>query len=188
VFLIPNFCIGETFAVFEKYRWGSSWNPDVGKKTRLTPKQFREARNTFHDAIHNGSKILQIELNRYHILCLDLIAPINAAYRMKRDRAVKKNVSPASTYDLMLIAMGIWLQKQVGAAEFVIATGDERAALIAKRARSVRLGKPMRSHLASVAAEIGIDYGPTVYPTVVDLVHCDKAQLASAFPNWQPQW
>lgn len=138
-FLIPSFCSGETFAVFEKHRWGASWNEQVSAKTRLTPSRFRAARKAFHEAIHNGKTLLQVELNRYHVLCLDLVAPINAAYRIKRDRTVKgrtvkKNVSPASTYDLLIVAMGIWLQRQLGVENFVVATGDERVALVVKRA------------------------------------------------------
>jgi hypothetical protein len=120
-FLIPNFCIGETFTVFEKYRWGASWNKHVNANTRLTPGRFRAARDAFHQAIHNGTRLLQVELNRYHVVCLDFIAPINAAYRIKRDRKTKRNVSPASTYDLLLVAMGIWLQRQHAAGDFVVA-------------------------------------------------------------------
>lgn len=167
---------------------GASWNRHFGANTRLTARQFRAARDDFHHAIHNGTKLLQVELNRYHILCLYLIAPINAAYRIKRDRGVKKNVSPASTYDLLLIAMGIWLQKQYGQADFVIATGDERVSLVTKRAKSVKLAQAMKNHLSSVAENVGLTYGPSVYPTVVDLIHCEKAKLASAFPGWQPAW
>ena len=186
--LIPNFCIAETFAVFEKYRWGASWNPHVNPKTRLTAREFRTARKSFHRAIHNGSRLLQIELNRYHVLCLDLIAPINAAYRIKRDRGKKKNVSPARTYDLLFISMGIWLQNQLGSDNFVVVTGDERIALIIRRAKSVSLARSMRRHLRTVAKGIGLQYGSSIYPEVIDLVHCNRSQLVSTFSSWRPQW
>jgi hypothetical protein len=187
-FLIPNFCIGETFTAFEKHRWGASWNKHVNANTRLTPGKFQAARQAFHQAIHNGTKLLQVELNRYHVLCLDLIAPINAAYRIKRDRKTKKNVSPASTYDLLFVAMGVWLQRQYGATDFVVATGDERVALVVRRAKSVSLGRPMRNHLAEVASRIGLTYGPTIYPEVVDLVHAKNADLEAVFPGWDRAW
>jgi hypothetical protein len=186
--LIPSFCIGETFAVFEKYRWGASWNRHVNAKTRLTPGKFRSVRDAFHQAIHNGTKLLQVELNRYHVLCLDLIAPINAAYRIKRDRTIKKNVNPASTYDLLVVAMGIWLQRLHGAQDFLVATGDERVALMVKRAKSVSLGRPMRHHLTGVASRIGLTYGPEIYPTVIDLVHARKADLETVLPGWSQEW
>jgi len=186
--LIPSFCIGETFAVFEKHRWGASWNKHVNDNTRLTPAKFRAARQAFHRAIHNGAKLLPIELNRYHVLCLDLIAPINAAYRIKRDRKFRKNVSPASTYDLLFVAMGIWLQRQHGSTDFLVATGDERVALVVKRAKSVNLGRPMRTHLADVANQLGLTYGPTIYPRIVDLVHAKNTDLEAALPGWDSKW
>ena len=192
--LIPNFCIAETFAVLEKYRWGALWNPHVTARARLTPRQFRQARKAFQDAIHNGPKLLQVELNRYHVLCLDLISPLNAAYRIKRDRGKKgkkrkrKNVSPAKTYDLLFIAMGIWLQKLLGANDFVVATGDERIGLVVKRAKSTSLAAPMRRHLKAVARNIGLRHGAAIYPNVVDLIHANKTQLNTAFPNWNSAW
>jgi hypothetical protein len=173
-FLIPNFCIGEAFAVLEKYRWGASWSRHVNPKTRLTHRSFQTARKEFHEAIHNGTRLHQVELNRYHILCLDLIAPINAAYRIKRDRKRKKNVNPASTYDLLFVAMAIWLQRLHGAADFVADTGDERVALVVKRAKSVKLGRPMRTHLAGVASGIGLAYGPDIYPRGPGLGPCEE--------------
>jgi hypothetical protein len=194
VYVIPSFCIGETFAVFEKYRWGATWNTHVGN-SKLTPAKFRQARTAFHGAIHNGTRLLQVELNRYHILCLDLIAPINAAYKIKRDRkpkgakkAKRKNVTPASTYDLLLIAIGIWMQKQLGAEHFVIATGDERVALVLKRARSASIGLAMRRHLSTVAQQVGLNYGPDIYPKVVDLAHATKTELEVVLPQWTPAW
>ena len=89
---MPNFCIAEVFAVFEKYRWGHTWNKQV--KTALTPKQFTDSRAKFRKAIHNAAEILQVDLNRYHILAVDLVSPVNNAYKIKRDRGKKKNVRP----------------------------------------------------------------------------------------------
>jgi hypothetical protein len=85
-FLIPNFCIAEVFAVFEKYRWGRTWNRHVSRANTLSANEFMAARTEFSDSIHNASKILQVELNRYHILSVDLISPVNNAYKISRVR------------------------------------------------------------------------------------------------------
>jgi hypothetical protein len=155
--LIPNFCIAEVFAVFEKYRWGSTWNHQV--KVTLTPREFNKARGEFRASIHNGAKILQVDLNRYHILCIDLVSPINNACKIKRNRRKKKFISPAKTYDMLVVAMGIWLKHQFGSDQFTIVTGDERLALVADRAKSAKLGKAIKGHLTTVAKEIGLAYG-----------------------------
>lgn len=190
--LIPDLCIAEVFSVFEKYRWGGAWNPHVNDATRLTARAFNRARQHFHDDIHNATRLLQVELSRYHILCVDLISPINAAYQITRPRegpnGKVKPVLPASTYDLLFLAMGIWLQKELGSDALLLVTGDERAALVADKAQRVTLGQPMREHLTEVAATLRLTYGPAIYPTVVDLVHATPTELRAALPNWNPAW
>ena len=194
-FLTPTFCIAEVFAVFEKYRWGSTWNPQVSKS--LSAQKFTSTRQSFQNAIHNGSKILQVELNRYHVLCIDLISPINHAYKIKRNKPPKtrpakpkkpRTIHPASTYDMLLVAMGIWLSHQYGRDNFTVVTGDERIFRVVERARSVKLAKPMKNHLQSIARSLGLTYGPDMYPHVVDLAHVSKADLAVRFPAWTPSW
>ena len=186
--LIPNFCIAETFAVFEKYRWGKTWNKQVKEEHTLTASEFRAARKNFGAAIHNGSRILQVELNRYHILAVDLISPINNAYKIKRDRGKKKNVTPARTYDMLIVAMGIWLQHQFGGENFTLLTGDERLAAVVERAKSVSLNATIKRHLSEVAKNIGLSYGPGLYPTSLNLTHASKADLRARFANWDPAW
>ena len=186
--LIPNFCIAEVFSVFEKYRWGRTWNRHVSKANSLTKREFQAARKGFGEAVHNGSRVNQCELNRYHILSVDLISPVNNAYRIKRDRARKQNVVPAQTYDMLIVAMGIWLQKQLGKPNFTIVTGDDRIAAVVKRARSVTLNKTLRAHLESIASRLGLRYGADLYPEVISFAKATQGQLRERFPNWTPAW
>ena len=193
-FLIPNFCIAEVFSVFEKYRWGRTWNKHVKIGNMLNSAEFKAARRDFSEAIHNGSKILQLELDRYHILCVDLVSPINNAYKINRNRGSKaareraKRVNPASTYDMLVAAMGIWLAQQHGPENFTVVTGDERLTDVLARARSAKRSVPMRAHLTHIAARLGLKYSAEIYPHVIDLAHAKKADLRARFPNWEPAW
>lgn len=193
-FLIPNFCIPEVFAVFEKYRWGRTWNKHVKKSNVLTPSEFSSARANFSNSIHNGSKILQIELNRYHILCVDLISPVNNAYKINRIRggtAAKeraRRTSPASTYDMLVAAMGIWLSHQYGNENFTVATGDQRLSDVVYRAKSVSRSQEIREHLQHMAGRLGLTYSSDLYPAVIDLAHASKKELREQFPSWLPSW
>lgn len=182
VFLMPIFCIAETFAVFEKYRWGSTWNPKL--KKNLTPVAFRNARATFRDAIHNGKKINQCQLERYHVLCVDLISPINAGYKIKRARKRKPNVVPASAADMLIVATGIWLKKEYGGDNFCIVTADRRLSDVANKATSTTLSRPMRSHLDDVAASLSLGKAINCYPQVVNLNSSTKSELRAALPEW----
>jgi hypothetical protein len=192
-FLIPNFCIAEVFSVFEKYRWGRTWNPRVSAANTLTPREFSSARRGFGDAIHNASKILQVELDRYHILAVDLISPINNAYQINRARkgpqqTRRRPATPASTYDMLVAAMAIWLSQQYGPDDFTLVTGDGRLANVINRARSASLGAPIRTHLADVAQRLGLTYGPALYPNVLNLTRATRTQLRQRFPDWSPAW
>jgi hypothetical protein len=193
-FLVPNFCIAEVFAVFEKYRWGASWNPQVKKSNALTPSEFVAARAAFHSDIHNASAIMQYDLNRYHILCADLIAPVNAAYQIHRNRKNKasahnsKRVRVASTFDLLFVSMGIWLQKHYGADSFLMVSGDTRIQQIVMRARAAGLSKNIKAHLTATASQVGIKYGPEIYPKVLNLAQASKRELEFQFPGWSPAW
>jgi hypothetical protein len=184
--LIPNFCIAEVFAVFEKYRWGRTWNSHV--KIALTPREYRRARKEFQAGIHNAAKILQVDLDRYHILCVDLVSPINNAYKIKRNRTSKRPVSPAKTYDMLVLAMGVWLKHQFGSDHFTIVTADERLALVTERAKSSKLNKTIRAHLGAVAKEIGLTYGSDLYPKVINLTRAKKDALEKRFPHWSKAW
>jgi len=185
-FLIPNFCIAEVFAVFEKYRWGKTWNKHV--KVALTPAEFAAARRDFGGAIHNGARILQVELDRYHVLCVDLISPVNNAYKIKRDRSIKRNVTPAKAYDMLLVAMGMWLQHQYGQDALTVVTGDERLAAVVERAKSAKLGNAIRQHLTAAATTLGLTYSSELYPTVINLTQARKSELTARFPGWAPAW
>lgn len=190
-FLIPNFCIAEVFAVFEKYRWGRTWNKQVKSSHALTPKEFESARIDFGDAIHNGSLLLQTELGRYHILSIDLISPVNAAYQIQRRRRRNKaffNPRPASTYDMLIAAMGIWLKHEHGPEYFTVVTGDERLSLVVERAKSIKLSRPMKTHLNDVASDLGLKYGPDLYPEVINLTRANPSDIRARFPNWTPGW
>jgi hypothetical protein len=189
-FLIPNFCIAEVFAVFEKYRWGRTWNKHVKKQHCLMTTEFSKARAHFHAAIHNGAKILQQDLNRYHILAVDLISPVNNAYSIQRKKGknAKKDPRPASTYDMLVAAMGIWLQHQFGKDNFTLITGDARICQVVARAKSVSLAAPMKQHLRAIAEGLGLSYSPSLYPEVINLINAAPRELKVRLPGWTPAW
>lgn len=186
--LIPSFCIAEVFAVFEKYRWGQTWNKQVSAANTITPTEFQLARDYFRDAIHNGAVLLQWDLNRYHILCVDLIAPVNNAYKILRSRKRKRSPTPASTYDMLIVAMSIWLQHQLGPDAFTLVTGDDRIRQVVSRAKSASLSRAIREHLEEVASLLGLEHGPNLYPTVLNFTNAKRTDIEARLPDWFPAW
>jgi len=118
---IPNFCIAEVFNVFSDYyfRRKRPW-PEGAKRGG-----FKRVCGRFRDDVHGGTIFYGMDLNRNHIVNIDRIAPF-------AQRFAPRNKRKPSTYDLLIIAMGIELQRIHGD-RFWIATNDEPLSIIAKR-------------------------------------------------------
>jgi hypothetical protein len=82
VLYIPNFCIAEVFSVFAKHAFGK-WNRHVKKKKGTIDKRvYKSLVRQFGSDIHNGAFLNQYELSRYHILGIDLVAPVDHHYQI----------------------------------------------------------------------------------------------------------
>lgn len=74
-FYIPNFCIAEVFSVFMKYRFGH-WNRHLKGMSTIQGKTYTCLRSQFQDDIHNARLFYHYELSRYHVLGINLVAPV----------------------------------------------------------------------------------------------------------------
>jgi hypothetical protein len=99
--------------------------------------------------------------------------------------ADRLNPHPASTYDMLIVAMGIWLQRQLGEESLTLITGD-RIRQVVDRAKSVKLSRYVREHLGSVADGLGLECGPHLYPTVINLTNCSPQELRRRFSRLEP--
>ena len=73
---IPNFCIAEVFGVFAKQAFGR-WNPHLKKLGTIDKRVYKSLIKQFAADIHNARFFYHYELSRYHILGVDLIAPVD---------------------------------------------------------------------------------------------------------------
>ena len=188
VFLyMPNLCIAEVFSVFSRYRF-AKWDTKVKRNLPggLDKRRYDRLRERFHDAIHNGALIQQVELNRYHVLATDLISPVDAHYEFHRHRPGGKQYTKQmmSATDHLIIGMGIYLAKVHGRENFAILTADHRLANILQRARAVNPNTAKRIGLVSTAKALGMDYGPGIYPQVFHLAKATETELVGFFGRW----
>ena len=118
---MPNFAIAETFGVFMKHGF-SAWNRQTYNK--LTRGQYLDAVERFQNDIHNGQLIYQYELNRYHILGINLVGPVDYHYQMVRPKrqhpAKRRAPKPAGTSDQLIVSMGVQLAHLHGAPNTVV--------------------------------------------------------------------
>lgn len=184
--LIPNIVVAEVFCQLARLCY-SSWDPQVNKKfggkgKTLDTRRYKSACARFRRDIHNGALLYQEELNRYHILALDLIAPIDKYKKLYR----KGNVRSMGTSDLLIGAMALHLSRVHGKENFALISNDRRMeAIFSKSGPTLHLITATNLGLTSKCRELG--FGPWcsgIYPHVIDLARCKDSALESFFGHW----
>lgn len=142
LFYIPEFCIAETFNIFARYHY---------RDKELTAADHDRVRKEFSLHVRNRATFYPLELTRYHNYNIDAIAPIehttSTEYQAANllapisNKKLKKGLATVgadknpgryrlSTFDMLIISMGIELEKVHGKNTVAIITNDKRLALI----------------------------------------------------------
>lgn len=186
LFYIPSIVVAEVFVAFDRHFY-STWEPQVfkkygGKGKSLHGARYKAARRRFRQDIHNGALFYQYELNRYHILGLDLIAPIDKHRKFYR----KGSVRSMGASDLLVGAMAMHLAKLHGRDRVALLTTDRRMEAIFTRAsRALRPSTAEQLGLISNARSLGFgSWTPDLYPHVIDVARCGDGVLRDWFGVW----
>ena len=147
---IPNFCIAEVFSVFMKYGFGH-WNKHVQRAGKINRRVYGRLVQQFQKDIHNGRFIYQYELSRYHVLGMNLVAPIDHYFQIRRGN---RNHRPMSTFDHLIIAMGIQLAHIHGSQNVCVLTADNRLADILAKCKSGLKASTVKKLKLSIAEEV----------------------------------
>ncbi len=181
---IPNFCVAEVFSVFMKYTF-ARWNRHVkrGKKGTIDTRIYKNLCEQFRRDIHNGKFLYHYELSRYHILGVDLVAPIDHYYQISRSG---KNINPMGTFDHLLISMGINLASIHGRDNVCIITADDRMTEILSKCKSGSIPEKTITKLKLKKAEeiTGRRFGPDVFPKHLNLKNKSKKSYTEFFHEW----
>lgn len=185
-FYIPNIVVAEVFGAFARHCY-SAWDRQIyqkygGKGKALHGKKYSSARRDFRRDIHNGALFYQYDLNRYHILALDLIAPVDKYRKFYR----KGSVRSMGASDLLIGCMALHLARVHGKANVALLTTDRRmAAIFDKACSSLNPNTAQKLGLVEAAKTFGFGaWGPQIYPTVIDLDEWKDPQLVSWFGQW----
>ena len=178
---IPNFCIAETFSVFMKHSYGH-WNKHVSKKGTIDTRVYKSICNQFRKDIHNGHFMYHYELSRYHVLSINLVAPIDHYYKLSKG---KKNVMPMGTFDHLIISMGIHLAHIHGRENICILSCDDRLINILQKCKTHIPRSVVKSlNLTSAHELTGRMFGPKLFPMHLNLKTATKAQYLKIFDRW----
>lgn len=153
---MPSFCIAEVFNTFAKWRYR-------GDDIKIDEKDYNDVKAKFRDHIRKGVLISEYPLHIYHIYNIDHIVPFEHQWDIGEDKKWR-----LSTFDILIIGMGIELVKHFGFQPVRILTCEKRIAHICNKLQS------------DVSEGIRIKYQipkEIIYPTALYLPECEKKNL-----------
>ena len=115
---MPSFCIAEVFNTFAKWRY---------RDTVISETEYLTIKDAFRKHVRRGIIISEYPLHIYHIYNTDHIIPFEHQWDNKEDTL--------STFDILIIAMGVELVKHFGDSRVRILTADKRLASICNQLR-----------------------------------------------------
>jgi len=183
---IPNICVAEVITNLDRQAY-SKWDEQIyklygGPGKTLHTMRYRAARRKFFHDIHNGALFYQYELNRYHILALDLIGPVDKYRKYYR----KRDQRSMGASDLLIGAMALHLKRLHSGDHFALLTADRRMdAIFANACPKLNKNTAKSLGLVKQAIELGFEkWSPDLYPRVLDLERCNNASLINFFGEW----
>lgn len=180
---LPNFCVAEVFSVFMKHSFGH-WNRRHVKKGTIDTRVYNSLVKQFENDIHNGEFIYHYELSRYHVLGINLVAPVDHYFRINK---VKKRpmVAPMGTFDHLIISMGVHLAKIHGQENVAIVSADDRLTNILAKCRSdIPEATKKKLKLDKCEKLTGYKFEPSTFPVGLNLKTATNKQLAGFFGSW----
>lgn len=177
---LPNFCVAEVFSVFMKHSFGH-WNRRHVKST-IDTRVYNSLVRQFENDIHNGKFIYHYELSRYHVLAINLVAPVDHYFRVNRG---KQQVAPMGTFDHLIIAMGTHLAKIHGQENVAIISADDRLINILAKCRSKIPEATIKKLKLDKCEELtGHKFEPRTFPVGLNLKTASDLQLSAFFGSW----
>lgn len=152
---IPNFCIAEVFNTFAKLRY---------RENILGDSEYDTLKEIFRDHIRHATLFYEYPLHIYHIYNVDYISPLEHQLDIGKEKE-----QFLSSFDILIIGMGIELVKKYGEENFRIITCDNRLSKICKHLR--KLGEEAKKKY-QIPNNI-------IYPQAINLLDCKIQQLPS---------
>lgn len=119
---MPNFCIAEVFNTFGRFRYREGI---IRSET-----DYEIVKNAFRNHIRRGVLISEYPLHIYHVYNADYVVPFEHQWNIGVDQSWR-----LSTFDILIIGMGIELVKHFGEENVRIVTCDNRIEMLCNSLR-----------------------------------------------------
>lgn len=186
--LTATLCVGEAFTVLSK-RTFTGWRRKGNRREGdLNVGEYDRAYAALHSAIHHARVIESLDLNRYHVLCRHLVAPVDHNTQAVSREGKRRERALGGT-DQLICGMGIWLARLFGRERFAIATADLRLAEVLRRASQIGEAEAEAWGVHVVAEHLqlyfdGRTWHPGIYPRVIDFVAASDDELRRFIGAW----
>jgi hypothetical protein len=165
-----------------KHAFGK-WNSQLQKKRTIDKRVYKSLVNQFEKDIHNGIFLYQYELARYHVLAINLVAPLDHHYQLRRGKT-RRHV-PMGTFDHLIIAMGIHLAHIHGQENVAVVSADDRLTDILAKCRSgIRKNIQRKLKLEIAERVTGRSFSAALFPVPLNLKTATIKQLDEFFGQW----
>jgi hypothetical protein len=154
---MPNFCIAEIFNTFARLRYRDNVIKNV--------EEYTIVKNAFRHQVRKGALISEYPLHIYHIYNADYIIPFEHQWDIGRFKQ-----QHLSTFDILIIGMGIELVKHFG---------DDNVRIITCDSRLESLCTKLRQNVNDVIKEKYEIPKSVIYPQAINLKTVKKEELPS---------
>lgn len=151
---MPSFCIVEVFNTFAKWRY---------RRKDIKEQDYEDIKKKFRDHVRKGALISEYPLHIYHIYNTDYIVPFENQWDLGHNQE-----NHLSSFDILIIGMGMELVKHYGDKPVKILTCEKRIANLCNYLRS-SVNESIRKQY-NIPAEVE-------FPKVLYLPECEKKDL-----------
>jgi len=181
---IPQFCVSEVFNTFAKlhYRKKETYPQEyqdlyLNDFKPLSVFDYQKVCGNFKADIKFGRLFYNYELSRYHVFNADHVITFEHQINLIRKNVKTGKEEPwlMSTFDILIIAMGIELARINGEDRTYILTCDKRIKVVADNIKR-----------AFQVGDVRKKYGIPEYVTVPEVFYLHKTEIKD-FPKFQGQ-
>lgn len=187
-FFTPEVCVAEARTVLAKLAT-TQWQKNPRKKSNsqaIHNKKYKTLIRRFRSDLHGGRRIESIPLQRYHVLGIHLVMPIDHRIRIPKPDKKADTTHVMGGIDQLICGTAIWLNRQIGNDSVAILSSDYRLVRAMQIARGYSRERAEKAGVLAMAEEIGIEWSNTIYPRAFNLGKCSEDDLRLILGSWPP--
>lgn len=180
----PEVCVAEAQTVLSKHAltgWTNKRKRD--NKKAIHGRSYLTLKAAMRADLHGARIIESIPLQRYHVLARHLVMTVDHSLRLLKEGKASP-VNALGSMDQLIAGVSIWLHRFLGEGRLVVVTTDYRLVKVLEKCRTLKETQATRLGLLEAAADIGIEWSPSLYPEPIHLETATETKLRQVVGSW----